>query len=1141
MRLLDKLLQARVQAPLEELEYLDVSDAHVGWLEELGNCPNVQALLARGNALRDLDSLSRCSRLWHLDLQNNQLECVAGLGVFVALGSLDLSGNLLQWQSLHSLRPLHVLNLRLHGNPALQRDPHYRVHAVDSLPRVWSLDGLLATSTERLRVEQYVQDAALSPRPIRRKFSRMEIFVPSSRHNLMQTCSYGERTLHFMRRFPLEEPHNVGLDQRRLSYLAYTAQGQAQLEWCSTKGERLGIDVTGALESLVHEGHKEQERRGTLLVLLTAALEFHLPCTLVQQALRATGLSHIREIDTSDLLRLPRKVQLRVASLLLSAVHLGRDAGQVERLGRFCAKSSERRWVCAPHAPLPVAFAPFRVWQTTVGSRDDMLHLALYYVLAGIAWPKAVGPRNGRRSDARMAMAQHLAILAAEACPLLCKAPVFFTLLGLGTGGRSGGDAGLERLLRVATGDPAVFTNLAKLLCQTWADHDRADSADPHVRVSNFLLGKLWSGCLPRCSNPGARHINPHCVLVTGEALPRRPVSGILRSTETLHKGLRSPLRRKPRTWSAIPALAQSRERRRPALGDLVLMGPQLLGRIVALPRPGVGLVLLQAPAARVGGCYRGLRLADVTWDAHAGQWRPSAATGDRVTLSIAAPWEDRSVTRTGTNSPRSFASADDGVRRSSLTARSGGLESGSETGSGSAVRLGSATGATELNYAPLVSEQQQQQQQQQEQQQQQPSNSRGDTTPRHRGMRPSTSRLLSFSRPNTARRGTSKPIPTLPAHDSADSSSVPSILPDRSDPETCAPGGPPSVVTLPEVEEDESGQTNREPGGREEQRVTAPVKNASGGPRSVNSGGSGDIDPVKSCLGDLEQVGTGPGDQGQLHSVSGDASPGENSPVDSVLVGSGSGDPQQMESHSRDTILVESGLRNPGLVESGSGTIGPVDRFSGHPVQAESGSVQHETNESGKPPLGPRESESQPRSPDRTEADQLAHGYPGGSSNYSDGGDRPNHNTTKERAPGRSDSASSYQARRVAIWRHSDCTPPDSERLSAQQRALTRRGAPAPIWSRLLPEARSADCGARSASVQVANQWLEGGLRSLRSAERRPGHAPRTAQESGAPSPAARRGGEAGDSTRGRKVVSSYRGRASMREVELFYSIVEE
>ncbi|XP_078461732.1 uncharacterized protein LOC144726746 isoform X1 [Lampetra planeri] len=1022
MRLLDKLLQARVQAPLEELEYVDVSDAHVGWLEELGKCPNVQALLARGNALRDLDSLSRCSRLWHLDLQNNQLECVAGLGVFVALGSLDLSGNLLQWQSLHDLRPLHVLNLRLHGNPALQRDPHYRVHAVDSLPRVWSLDGLLATSTERLRVEQYVQDAALSPRPIRRKFSRMEVFVPSSRHNLMQTCSYGERTLHFMRRFPLEEPHNVGetpplgLDQRRLSYLAYTAQGQAQLEWRSVQGERLGIDVTGALESLVHEGHKEQERRGTLLVLLTAALEFRLPCTLVQQALRATGLSHIREIDTSDLLRLPRKVQLRVASLLLSAVHLGRDTGQ-----------------------------------TTVGSRDDMLHLALYYVLAGIAWPKAVGSRNRRRSDARVAMAQHLAILAAEACPLLCTAPVFFTLLGLGTGG-SGGDAGLERLLRVATGDPAVFTTLAQLFCQTWADHDRADSADPHVRASNFILGKLWSGCLPRCSNPGARHVNPHCVLVTGEALPRRPLSGVLRSTETLHMGLRSPLRGKPRARSAIPGLAQSRERRRPALGDLVLMGPQLLGRIVALPRPGVGLVLLQTPAARVGGCYRGLRLADMTWDAHVGQWRPSAATGDRVTLSIATPWEDRSVTRTGADSPRSFASADDGASRRSLTARSGGLESGSETGSGSAVRSGSATGATELNYAQLVSEQQQQQQQQQQKQQQeeqqqqqkQPSNSRGDTTPRPRGIRPSTSRLLSSSRPNTARRGTSKAIPTLPAHDSADSSSVPSILPDRSHPEACAPGGPPSVVTLPAVEEEESGQTNREPGGREEQRGTAPVNNASGGPRSVNSvggGSSGDVDPVQSCLADLEQMGNGSGDRGQLHSVSGDASPVENSPVDSVLVGSGSGDPQEIESHSKDTILVESGLQNPGLVESGSGTIGPVDRFTGHLVQVESGSGQHETDESGKPPLGPRESESRPRSPDRTEADQTTHGYPGGSANYSDGGDRPNRNNTKEMAPGRSDSASSYQARRVAIWRHSDCTPPDSERLSAQQRALTRRG----------------------------------------------------------------------------------------------------
>ena len=46
------------------------------------------------------------------------------------------------------------------------KDTYYRIHVIDCLPNVWVLDGRLVTSAERLQVQQFFEDSALSQRPV---------------------------------------------------------------------------------------------------------------------------------------------------------------------------------------------------------------------------------------------------------------------------------------------------------------------------------------------------------------------------------------------------------------------------------------------------------------------------------------------------------------------------------------------------------------------------------------------------------------------------------------------------------------------------------------------------------------------------------------------------------------------------------------------------------------------------------------------------------------------------------------------------------------------------------------------------------------------------------------------------------------
>merc|ERR1719210_1852002 len=107
---------------------------------------------------------------------------------------------------------MHILDLCLHGNSNLEKDPYYRIHVIDSLPNVWMLDGRLITSAERLQVEHFFQESALTDHPVRHKISRVP-FRPTSRKNIQVNGVFGDKTTHLMRRFPVNGTLNRDLDQ----------------------------------------------------------------------------------------------------------------------------------------------------------------------------------------------------------------------------------------------------------------------------------------------------------------------------------------------------------------------------------------------------------------------------------------------------------------------------------------------------------------------------------------------------------------------------------------------------------------------------------------------------------------------------------------------------------------------------------------------------------------------------------------------------------------------------------------------------------------------------------------------------------------------------------------------------------------
>ncbi|KAJ8306566.1 hypothetical protein KUTeg_017111 [Tegillarca granosa] len=125
----------------------------------------MKTLNLRGNKIYEICNLENCQQLWNLDISNNQIKSLDGLARYIALGTLNLANNDLSWHELGKIRNMHILNLYLHGNSYLEKDPYYcildmtlmyereiftdRLHVIDCLPNVWMLDGRIITCKYR--------------------------------------------------------------------------------------------------------------------------------------------------------------------------------------------------------------------------------------------------------------------------------------------------------------------------------------------------------------------------------------------------------------------------------------------------------------------------------------------------------------------------------------------------------------------------------------------------------------------------------------------------------------------------------------------------------------------------------------------------------------------------------------------------------------------------------------------------------------------------------------------------------------------------------------------------------------------------------------------------------------------------------
>lgn len=155
------LIRARAKAPLEDLQALHLSSAGVESVRNLEACRRLRSLYADDNRLATADGVAELPSLWRIDLSRNQLRDITALTAFRTLGFLHLERNRLTLSQIACLRGMHVMELRLAGNPntlsgGAEHTQLHRMEVVALLPNVWILDGHYVSAVERaLSIEQH--------------------------------------------------------------------------------------------------------------------------------------------------------------------------------------------------------------------------------------------------------------------------------------------------------------------------------------------------------------------------------------------------------------------------------------------------------------------------------------------------------------------------------------------------------------------------------------------------------------------------------------------------------------------------------------------------------------------------------------------------------------------------------------------------------------------------------------------------------------------------------------------------------------------------------------------------------------------------------------------------------------------------
>ncbi|XP_071117853.1 uncharacterized protein [Haliotis cracherodii] len=601
MKITTALLRSKATGPLPSLEYLDLSQLGLVSIEKLSSCPELQTLKLRGNNICEVSNLECCTHLWHLDFSNNKIQCLDGLSRFLAVGTLILSSNNLTWKELVKIRHLHMLNLSLHGNPHLEKDPYYRIHVIDCLPNIWMLDGRIVTSAERLQVKHFFQDSALTEHPVRHKLGR-EWFIPSTLKKIQVNGIFGDKSKHLLTKFPINAAHNIEIDQRRLKYLAFNLQEDLTTERKYTKRDFQVLRYRRTfLEDLLEVRPTDRERCNMLLLLLVASLEFVMPTHLVKETLETAMLGKIGKVYTMDLFLLPKDVRCQVVGILLSAIKVDKDIRED-------------------------------------GGLYDRLYLCLFYTVAELTRLS----QSDAQGDAQAAGKMHniyrdyKCLLASEIVQLMCIVPAFFEYMEK--------DVGVMNLVTTGTGDRSIIGKITQL-----AHNYRSEGRDVRALyedISEILLQKVQEQTM-NLTNKSPREAVGDKVLSTLGAVKRAktPVD----VAEYHMKGVTSPDSDPPVVQCHTP---RKNKHKFPHLGDVLLLGPQTIGKVISLPQPFLALVAMDAVPVSNGAMVSKLRDSDdhytyvnmrqLEWDLQYHLWKPVGTVGDSIRQDVLRQVQER-------------------------------------------------------------------------------------------------------------------------------------------------------------------------------------------------------------------------------------------------------------------------------------------------------------------------------------------------------------------------------------------------------------------------------------------------------------------------------------------------------------------
>lgn len=595
MRITAQFLRSKCKGPLPAAEYLDLSNSEIVVIEKLSNCPKLQTLVLRGNKIYEVSNLECCSQLWNVDLSNNEIKSLDGLSRFVAIGTLNISNNDLTWHELGKIRHIHILNLSLHGNSQMEKDPYYRIHLIDCLPHVWMLDGRIITSAERLQVKHFFHDSALTSKPIRHKLSK-DWFIPTARKKIEVNGIYGPKATKVMTSFPANGVHNIEIDKKRLKYLGYNIQEDLVIDKKYTNREFQVMKYRRAfIEDLLEARPEDRERCNMLLLFLVASLEFVLPTHLVKETLDTAKLNKIGQVYSMDLFLLPRDVRCLLVCILLGAVKIDKDDKED-------------------------------------GGLYDKLYLCLFYTVSELV--KLSHSSNTKQTAVKSKLNtlyyDYKSLLASEVVQLLCIVPAFFQYVAK--------DVGVMNLVVTATGDLDIKDKITAV--STNVSQEGGEVRRLYEELSELLLQKVQEQSL-NISNKAPKMSKCDEILTSRKALPMRN-SGSLEMAEFHAKGITSPEKDPPRVLSAKRSAERNRKKF-PHLGDPLLLGPQTLGKIVSLPQPFVALVAMDSVPVANGAMesklkasedhYTYVNMEQLMWDEALSFWKPKGAIGDRLTL----------------------------------------------------------------------------------------------------------------------------------------------------------------------------------------------------------------------------------------------------------------------------------------------------------------------------------------------------------------------------------------------------------------------------------------------------------------------------------------------------------------------------